>query len=459
MAIDRLDLITERAIADVVQSEFLERAPVTVELSDVVAQQVGWLWGGWIPLARLSLCIGHAGQGKSWLSLAIAAAVSRGWPLPGDVTGEPGDVLLIGAEDGLADTVRPRLDALGADVRRIVALEGVRTRQGERGFRLADCDVLEQALSVRPYQLVVIDPLTAFAGHTDSYKDAEVRTLLAPLAKLAEEYGPAVLGIMHLRKGQADTALQRASGSIAWGAAARSVFAVGTDPQANDASTERHVLPVKQNLCAPPEGVTFELDGGHFAWGGPSGLSAAQLMAARGEEGGAIAEAKDVLRQILADGPVESNAALAQCRAAGVSESTANRARRALGVRATKEGYGAKGKWLLDLPDGEHQAAPPTRRTVSGNDYDLRSERPNASKGFQTSAGERLSALAPREPPSTAPSTAPASPSVATALRVFPGSRLVGSASHRAATNGHASEADCPIDVPPEEPVVPRPDA
>ncbi len=273
----RLERIAEAAIAQAVAAQ--TSAAVTVNLADVEPQAVEWLWSGWVPQARLSLVIGHAGQGKSWLTLALAAAVSRGWPLPGDdMNRAPRSVLLIGAEDGLADTVRPRLDTLDADVRRIVALEGVTTERGERGFLLSDVGALEELLAGGDFGLVVIDPLTAFSGGADSYKDAEVRGLLAPLAQLAERYGCAIVGVMHLRKGQADTALQRASGSIAWGAAARSVFAVGTDPQAQDGTTERHVLSVKHNLCPAPEGVTFSLEAGRFTWGGPSTLSATQLV-------------------------------------------------------------------------------------------------------------------------------------------------------------------------------------
>lgn len=390
----------ETARPPAAEAEYPSHHPVTVELAGVEPQQVSWLWNAWIPQGCLSLCIGHAGQGKSWLSLALAAAVSRGWPLPGDDRPrEPKRALLIGAEDGLADTVRPRLDAIGADVRQITALEGVATEEGERGFVLADVGPLEQVLAGGDFGLVVIDPVTAFVGRIDSYKDAEVRGLLAPLAHLAHGYGVAVVAIMHLRKGQADTALQRASGSIAWGAAARSVFAVGTDPQAQGGTTERHVLPVKHNLCPPPAGVTFSLDGGRFTWGGPSQLSAQQLMAAQGgEDGGALAEAEDVLREILSGGPVLATAALREAREAGVSEATFRRARQALGVKTDKAGFGGSGRWALSLPDTKALKAPivPLRRSTP--EEDLISAEAKALKGAHISQDERLSALRPTEP-------------------------------------------------------------
>jgi putative DNA primase/helicase len=385
MADARLKRIAELAIAQVVGTR--TSAAVTVRLADVAPQSVDWLWSGWVPQARLSLMIGHAGQGKSWLTLALAAAVSRGWPLPGDDRPrEPRGVLLIGAEDGLADTVRPRLDALDADVARIVALEGVTTERGERGFLLSDVGPLEELLAAGDFSLVVIDPLTAFAGGADSYKDAEVRGLLAPLAQLAERYGPAIVGVMHLRKGQADTALQRASGSIAWGAAARSVFAVGTDPQAEDGTAERHVLPVKHNLCPAPEGVTFSLAAGRFTWGGPSTLSAAQLMApaCQGvEEGSALAEAEQVLAAVLADGPVSATEARRQCREAGISDRTTDRAKAALGVRAAK--VGLRQGWVWQLPN-------------SGPEAEGRQEKPkDAMQNSWRSSGD-LGALRPEEP-------------------------------------------------------------
>jgi len=381
----RLERIAEAAIAQAVAAQTF--AAVTVTLADVVPQSVDWLWSGWVPQARLTLMIGHAGQGKSWLTLALAAAVSRGWALPGDDRPrEPRGVLLIGAEDGLADTVRPRLDALDADVARIVALEGITTEHGERGFLLSDAGPLEELLASGDFGLVVIDPLTAFAGGADSYKDAEVRGLLAPLAQVAERYGPAIVGVMHLRKGQADTALQRASGSIAWGAAARSVFAVGTDPQAEDGTTERHVLPVKHNLCPAPEGVTFSLEAGRFTWGGPSALSATQLMAATGqggEEGGALAEAEDVLAAVLADGPVSATEVRRQCREAGISDRTTDRAKAALGVKAAK--VGLRQGWVWRLPD-------------PGPEAEVRQEKPkDAMQNSWRSSGD-LGALRPEEP-------------------------------------------------------------
>lgn len=363
MTRNRLAEIAEAAIAAAVEAEYPSQRPVTVELAQVEPQQVEWLWSGWIPQGRLSLLIGHAGQGKSWLTLAIAAAVSRGWPLPGDDRPRtPRRVLLIGAEDGLADTVRPRLDALGADVSQIVALEGVTTERGERGFLLADVGPLEQVLVGGGFRLVVIDPLTAFAGRADSFKDAEVRGLLAPLAQLAERHACAIVGVMHFRKGQADTALQRASGSIAWGAAARSVFAVGTDPQAQDGTSERHVLPIKHNLCPAPEGITFSLEAGRFAWGGRSHLSAGQLMAAPtgGDDDGALAEARDWLAELLADGPVAAREVEQAARAAALSWASVRRAKSALGVRSRKAGMDSGWSWSLpeSTPEDAQTATP-----------------------------------------------------------------------------------------------------
>lgn len=365
----------------------------TVDLRDVEPQEVEWLWDRWVPFGRLSLVIGHPGQGKSWLTLAIASGVSRGMPLPGDDRPQrPKRVLLIGAEDGLADTVRPRLDALGADVDQIVALEGVVTDRGERGFQLGDTGALEEVLAGGDFGLVVLDPVTAFVGSADSYKDAEVRGLLVPLAGLAERYGPAVLGVMHLRKGQADNALQRASGSIAWTAAARSVLMVGTDPQAPAGGSERHVLPVKHNLCPPPQGLTFSLDGGRFTWGGPSTISGPEALlgaVASGEDAGALAEAKGWLSELLADGPVDSRTVEREAKVAGVAWATVRRAKSVLGVCSRRKPEAGRkrgeGGWEWALPAdqgaqgaqggvGEHLdplgAAPDLKSAAAGADQD-----------------------------------------------------------------------------------------
>ncbi|MDP2726169.1 MAG: AAA family ATPase, partial [Dehalococcoidia bacterium] len=208
------------------------RRPVVVRLDSVTPEQVEFLWHPYIPLGKLTILEGDPGLGKSWLALAIAAAISRGVKLPGatDPWG-PADILLLSAEDGLADTITPRLDAMGADRGRITAITGIATDKGERGFSLAEhLDLLEEVLTQYRPIFVILDPLVSFLGAgVDMYRANEVRAILAPLASLAERCRAAILAIRHLTKSGRDKAIYRGQGNIDFVAAARSVILAGKE--------------------------------------------------------------------------------------------------------------------------------------------------------------------------------------------------------------------------------------
>ena len=179
-------------------------------LSDIPAQQVHWLWPGRIARGKVTVFAGHPGVGKSQLALAIAAIaaiVTSGgcWPVDG-FRAERGSAVMLSAEDDAADTIRPRLEAAGADLTRCHIIDGVRDRGGGREMVrefsiLDDLPKLATALAlVGDAALVIIDPITAYLGAMDSHRNAEVRAALAPLAQLAAKHGVAVLAISHLRK-------------------------------------------------------------------------------------------------------------------------------------------------------------------------------------------------------------------------------------------------------------------
>jgi predicted ATP-dependent serine protease len=208
----------------------------------------------------LNLLVGDPGLGKSTIGLDIAARISQGAAWPDTGSAPLGDIVVLTAEDGLADTVRPRLDLHGADARRVHVLRAVRDATGiERSVSLAtDLGPLEQAIIKTQAVLVVIDPISAYLGAANSYRDSEVRSILAPLHALAERTGAAILGVMHLTKDQQRQALYRGQGSIAFVGAARLVLAVGADP--DDESRERRfVMPVKSNVCAPAATLAYRI--------------------------------------------------------------------------------------------------------------------------------------------------------------------------------------------------------
>ena len=168
------------------QSDVVDR-PVVQSLSSVSRERVSWVWDRRIARRKLNIVAGEPGEGKSTLTLDVAARITRGATWPDGGLAPQGSVLLLSAEDGLGDTIAPRLDAAGADSSQVHALTSVRSIDGkDRHLDLSrDLPQLEAAIrQVRPL-LVVIDPLSAYLGKTDTWKDSEVRSLLSPLAAMA----------------------------------------------------------------------------------------------------------------------------------------------------------------------------------------------------------------------------------------------------------------------------------
>jgi hypothetical protein len=253
---------------------------------------------------------------------------------------EPASVLLLTAEDGAADTIRPRLDAAGADVSRVHVITaplsldtvGVAKLKGE-------IERLKPALAI-------IDPIVGYLPErTDMNSASAVRPILARLAKVAEETGVAVAFVRHLAKGARDKAIYRGLGSIDFTAACRSVLMVGFDP--SDAQ-RRVVAHGKSNLAARGPSLAYTLTGGRFAWAGRSSLSAEDLGGPPpdADQRSAREEARDFLVQTLADGPKPQLEVQAEAATMGISRATLRRAKGDLGVAAKK----TPDHWEWSLP-------------------------------------------------------------------------------------------------------------
>jgi hypothetical protein len=326
--------------------------PVVVRLADVQAETVSYVWPHRIARSKLNLIVGDPGLGKSQITLDGAARVSRGAAWPDGGRAPLGDVILLSAEDGLADTIRPRLDALDADVTRVHALTAIRSAHGdERGFCLAsDIALLEQVIERTGAMLVIIDPISAYLGATDSYKDGEVRGVLAPLAALAERADVAIVGVMHLGKGAQRPALYRALGSIAFVAAARIVLAVAPHPEDE---TRRVLAPVKANVCAPAAVLSFSLGAGRLAWDTDpvAGLDIDALLSATGTDHQEYRDADDFLRELLTDGEQTVKQVQQAARDAGIGWRTVERAKHRLHIQSDRLGYGDTGRWYWRLPE------------------------------------------------------------------------------------------------------------
>jgi hypothetical protein len=235
-------------------------------LADVEAKAVSWLWPSRIALGKMTTFAGDPGLGKSFITLDMAARVSTGaaWP-DGSGNAPKGSVIIMGVEDDLADTIRPRLNAAGADVRKVHALEGVEVRAKgkdpfQRAITLEDIAKIRTAADRLPdCKLIVIDPVSCFLGESDSHKNAEIRALLAPLAKLAADKGLAAVIVSHLSKGSGP-AMYRTMGSIAFVAAARAAFLACKDR--DDATDNRRLfLPVKNNIGNDKTGLAYRFAG------------------------------------------------------------------------------------------------------------------------------------------------------------------------------------------------------
>jgi hypothetical protein len=216
---------------------------------------------------RLTLLAGRPGCGKSLVTCDLAARISTNahWPEPGFDRAPLGDTLLISAEDSAEDTIRPRLDAAGADCRRVHLLKAAKIiaddgNERSVAFDLSNVDLIRDALDRLPdCKLVVVDPIGSFlGGRVDAYRDNEVRSVLAPLAALAAERGVAVLLVCHTRKALASFADDMALGSRAFVGLARSVLHLMADP---DDEKRKLLLPGKCNLSCPADGLAFRIVG------------------------------------------------------------------------------------------------------------------------------------------------------------------------------------------------------
>lgn len=323
-----------------------------VRMEEVEAETVRWLWHPYIALGKLTILEGDPGLGKSWLTCALAAAVSCGRGLPGAEPFAPGKTLMLSAEDGLADTLRPRLDAVGADVSRVHALAEPLTFDAVGLLRL------EAAIAQIGPVLVIIDPLFAYTGgKVDIHRANECRAISAPLAAIAERQGCAVVAVRHLGKSRGGGhALSAGIGSIDFAAAARSVLLVGADP---DDPSRRAIVQTKNNLAAHGPAIGYTLEDGRFFWTGASTLTAGRILAIPSdeEERGTRSEATDFLREALAAGARPASEVKAEARSAGITDKVLRVARERLGVRVHKEGGsfgGGAQRWVWELPEDAH---------------------------------------------------------------------------------------------------------
>ncbi len=319
--------------------------PVVVCMADVEPEEIRWLWHPRIARGKVTILEGDPGVGKSYVTAAIAAALSSGGGLPDCKSFEPCRVLMLTAEDGLGDTLRPRLDSLGADVANVFACEVAVDFSTTEGLDFAR----RQMEKHRP-ALVTIDPIVAYVGTgTDTHRANQVRSILAPLAAFATEFGCAVLVVRHLSKGHAARSIYRGQGSIDFTAAARSVLLTGSDPTDPE---RRALVQIKTNIGPTAPALGFEIPDGRFRWTGDTSLTASDLLSSEGssEEKSAEEEARDFLLDLLREGRVPATDVLKSAGEDGIKERSLRTAKRKLGVKSVREGFGPGSMSYWELP-------------------------------------------------------------------------------------------------------------
>jgi putative DNA primase/helicase len=374
--------------------------------ADHPAEKVKWLWPGRIPLGKVTLLSGDPGTGKSLLTIDIASRVSRGasWPdekvegresraksqtkdpppqYSGEGLGEgfkkcqtidahlskspelhppsplhlppssPGSVLILSIEDDLSDTIRPRLDAAGADPNRVFVLSEIDDLRH-------DMDKLRDAVEAAPdCRLIVIDSINAFVGPGDSHFHTIVRKVLRPLADLAAEHNLAVLAVSHFRKSEG-AIITRATGSMGFVAASRAVWTVSRDTT----QPGRHLMmPMKNNFVADATGLAFRMESLRTSsdeipavvWHEGAVTDTTQDATDREnkpktEDESELSLAMAWLREELADGPQPAMHIFAEATICGdFKQRTLRRALESLGGRTHKNSF--KGVWIWELPD------------------------------------------------------------------------------------------------------------
>lgn len=327
-----------------------DAAPRMVWMSEVAEVEVEWFWEPYIPIGFLSGLEGDPGQGKSFVSHALATAASLGRGLPG-CTGQikPQKSLLLTAEDDLGATVTKRLKEMDADRSLIAAISKPWPITDGEGRALLETYILASGAC-----LVVIDPIVNYLDAKMNANQAnEVRGVLRPLAALARKHRCAIVIIRHLSKAQATKAIYRGQGSIDFTAACRSVMLAGCMEKDSE---NRAVVQIKSNLAPMGRPVGYSLEEGVFRWTGESEATAGDILNGDGDEkgGASLRAAKLFLREELGDGPVDSKVIEDEGKAQGISKSTLWRAKEALRVgvnRRSQEGAGrGHGKWEWWLP-------------------------------------------------------------------------------------------------------------
>lgn len=310
-------------------------------MNDVEQTDVDWLWYPYIPFGKLTIVQGNPGEGKTFFAMQLAAACTNQKFLPDMEPFEPFNMIFQTAEDGLGDTVKPRLISSGADLKRVLVID-----DSDNPLSLAD-DRIEKAIRENNAKLMVIDPLQAFIGaNVDMNRANEVRPVFRKLADIAQSTGCAIVMIGHLNKASGTQSTYRGLGSIDIAAVVRSILFVG---KVKDDPTTRVIVHEKSSLAPPGQALAFSLgDQKGFRWIGAYDISAEDLLAG-GEGTKAVLKQEQAMKliyELLSEGRAVSMADLnKEAIERGISERTVRLARNSMKEKLESERRG-KDWWI-----------------------------------------------------------------------------------------------------------------
>jgi len=343
--------------------------PMYRKISDIKPKPINWLWEDYMAKGTITLITGEPELGKSQITLNMAAIVTTGgtWPDNRKKQCKVGNVILISAEDSLEHTIRTRLEANSANMDKIYHLDGIGDyNSGNNLFNLkSNLNELETMINeINGVSMIVIDPLSAFIAGVDSYKNTDVRSMLAPLSKLAEKYDIAIVGVEHPPKSSNGKAINQVGGSKAFIAAARSAYLVSKDPQDGKRSL---FLRIKNNLTSHSVGISYRLEEviletgkiSKVVWGDETvKITADEVLAYHNQtefQHGKESRTK-WLQEELADGPMKVKDVMEEAQRQGIGKKQFRNLRKGMGIKSNKTSF--KGGYEMSLPDSSNIQEP-----------------------------------------------------------------------------------------------------
>lgn len=337
-----------------VNEQTMARAAHTVRLDSVQTKAYHFLWKPWLCYGKVAVLDGDPGLGKSTVTLDLAARLTRGLAMPDGQPAEKHPVAIMSAEDDADDTIRPRLEAAGADVSMVHLLESVKEQSGDRPYAIpADLDLIEQQIVSTGSRLLIVDPLMAFLVGVDACKDQDVRVALHRIKQMASRTRCAVFLQRHMNKSGGTKALYRGGGSIGIIAASRFAMIIAADP---DSQQHRVLACNKTNVSAMPPSLRYSLEPlptgvCRVAWCGESPHAADDLVAPPPGEDEKLAmeDAIAFLNSVLPGAPMEAKHCVAEAKALGIAQRTLERAKAKLGVKSERINTEHGPRWFWKL--------------------------------------------------------------------------------------------------------------